>query len=149
MPDSLSLPPAVVFFDEQRAYEFEMRRKRGGHLLSKGHVLGAQFCAYLENENWLKWARHANAMMAAIYDGLKGLDYVSFDFVPEGNIAFINFPRRLHQKLFDAGAQFYLFPAYASLQGAGEEMLRARLVTSWATRGEDVTEFIKILQNGD
>ena len=38
-----------------------MRRKRAGHLLSKGRYLAAQILAMLEDDLWLDNARAANA----------------------------------------------------------------------------------------
>ena len=48
---------AVVIFDPAKAWEFELRRKRGGHLLSKGRYLAAQMNAYLTDDLWLEMAR--------------------------------------------------------------------------------------------
>src|SRR6202011_5263981 len=40
---------AVVFFDPAMARDFERRRKRAGHLMSKLRFLSAQLNAYLKN----------------------------------------------------------------------------------------------------
>lgn len=56
---------AIVVFDEALAQDLEYRRKRSGHTLSKGRLLGAQMEGYLENDHWLGNARHANAMARA------------------------------------------------------------------------------------
>ena len=48
---------AVVFFDKNRAEAFPYLRKRGGHTLSKGRLLGAQMAAYLEGGLWLEARR--------------------------------------------------------------------------------------------
>ncbi|MDF3606204.1 beta-eliminating lyase-related protein [Paracoccus sp. DMF-8] len=50
---------AVLIFDPARAEEFEYRRKRGGHLLSKHRFLSAQILAWLEDGLWLEIAAHA------------------------------------------------------------------------------------------
>ncbi len=47
---------AVVIFDPKKAWEFELRRKRGGHLFSKHRFLSAQMEAYLEGDLWLRLA---------------------------------------------------------------------------------------------
>jgi threonine aldolase len=47
---------AVVIFDPAKAWEFELRRKRGGHLFSKHRYLAAQMEAYLEGDLWLDMA---------------------------------------------------------------------------------------------
>ena len=41
---------AVVFFNPEMAWEFELRRKRGGHLLSKHRMLSAQMQGYLKDD---------------------------------------------------------------------------------------------------
>ena len=49
---------AVVIFDPAKAWEFELRRKRAGHLFSKHRFLSAQFAAYLQDGLWLRLAGH-------------------------------------------------------------------------------------------
>ena len=57
---------AVVLFEPARAWEFELRRKRGGHLFSKHRFLSAQMEAYLADGLWLELARRANARAAQL-----------------------------------------------------------------------------------
>src|SRR3546814_12223612 len=52
---------ALVFFKRELADVALWRRKRAGHLLSKGRYLAAQMLAMLENDIWLENARAANA----------------------------------------------------------------------------------------
>ena len=52
---------AVVFFDPDRAADFEFRRKRAAHLFSKMRFLSVQLLAYLEDGLWLQLAARANA----------------------------------------------------------------------------------------
>lgn len=52
---------ALVFFEGSLAAGVHERRKRGGHLLSKGRYLAVQILAMLENDVWLRNARAANA----------------------------------------------------------------------------------------
>ena len=52
---------ALIFFDTDLADEVAVRRKRAGHLLSKGRILAAQILAMLDNDLWLDNARAANA----------------------------------------------------------------------------------------
>lgn len=51
----------LVFFDESLADVARFRRKRAGHLQSKGRFLAAQLLAMLEGDLWLENARAANA----------------------------------------------------------------------------------------
>ena len=121
---------AVVFFDPKHAWEFELRRKRGGHLFSKLRYLSAQFEGWLEGGLWLEMARHANAMTARLAEGLGQIEGVTFAYEVGGNIIFADFPEVVNQRLQAAGARYYL-------NGS-----RARLVTSWATSVEEVEAFI-------
>ncbi|MBW8755714.1 MAG: low specificity L-threonine aldolase [Sphingomonadales bacterium] len=60
---------AIVFFDEGLADIARYRRKRAGHLQSKGRFLAAQLLALLDKGLWLDNARAANAAAAAIAAG--------------------------------------------------------------------------------
>jgi threonine aldolase len=57
---------AIVFFDPALADVARYRRKRAGHLQSKGRYLAAQVLAMLEGDLWLANARAANAAAAEI-----------------------------------------------------------------------------------
>jgi threonine aldolase len=57
---------AIVFFDPALADVARYRRKRAGHLQSKGRYLAAQVLAMLEGGLWLANARAANAAAAEI-----------------------------------------------------------------------------------
>ena len=57
---------AIVFFDPALADVVHYRRKRAGHLQSKGRFLAAQLLAMLEGDLWLDNARAANSAAQAI-----------------------------------------------------------------------------------
>src|SRR5690349_8031494 len=50
----------MILFRTELAEEIAVRRKRAGHLLSKGRYLAAQILAMLEDDLWLHNARAAN-----------------------------------------------------------------------------------------
>ena len=52
---------ALIFFDPASVGATHQRRKRAGHLLSKGRFLAAQILALLEDDLWIQNARAANA----------------------------------------------------------------------------------------
>jgi threonine aldolase len=56
----------LVCFDTSIAQEIRIRRKRAGHLASKGRYMAAQVLALLEDDRWLDNARAANAGAARI-----------------------------------------------------------------------------------
>lgn len=131
---------AVVIFDPAKAWEFELRRKRAGHLMSKHRFLSAQMAAYLEDGLWLRLAAHANAMAARLTRGLAQMPAVDLVHPVEANILFPEWATGIHAKLEAAGAAYYPFPA-----PMGRE--RARLVTSWSTTERDVDEFLLALRS--
>ena len=49
-------PKPSIFFNPQDARDFEYRRKKSGHLMSKMRFVSAQLEAYLEDGHWLKCA---------------------------------------------------------------------------------------------
>lgn len=57
---------ALVLFDTSLAEEIRVRRKRAGHLNSKGRYLAAQIHALLDEDRWLSNARAANAGAVAL-----------------------------------------------------------------------------------
>jgi len=130
---------AVVIFDPARAWEFELRRKRAGHLMSKHRFLSAQMAAYLDDGLWLRLAAHANAMGARLARGLMQMPDVEMVHPVEANILFPEWAEGIHAKLEAAGAAYYPFPA-----PMGRE--RARLVASWSTTERDVDAFLSALR---
>jgi len=62
---------AVIFFDPEHAWEFELRRKRAAHLVSKHRYLSAQMLGYLTDDLWLETARTANDNCARLVAGLR------------------------------------------------------------------------------
>jgi threonine aldolase len=114
---------ALVLFRTDLADEIAVRRKRAGHLLSKGRVLAAQILALLEDGLWLDNARAANA--AARVLGEAAGDRLIYPV--EANEVFLKVGRDDAAGLLAQGYDFYDW-------GPGE----IRLVTSWDQQAEDV-----------
>ena len=135
---------AVVIFDPARAAFFGERRKRGGHLLSKHRFLAAQFAAFLDGGLWLDLARRANAMASELAEKLAALG-LSPVFPVEANLVFVALPRALDAKLKAAGASYYVRPSETPRPAA--DSVLARLVTSFATRQDDIERFVNLCKN--
>jgi threonine aldolase len=117
---------AIVCFDPARAEEIARRRKRSGHLFSKGRYAAAQLLAYVEGGFWLKLAERANGLAKRLGEAAGA--HVS---VPvESNQVFIKPGAAALAKLRAAGAEFYDWGA----EGSGE----ARLVVSWNQNEADI-----------
>jgi threonine aldolase len=107
---------ALIFFDPELAEATRYRRKRGGHLLSKGRYLAAQILAMLEDGLWLENARAANAGAATLGQAA-GPRLV---YPVEANEVFIRVKAEEAARLRAQGFDFYDW-------APGE----IRLVTSW------------------
>lgn len=133
---------AVVFFDATLAREFEFRRKRGGHLLSKMRMVSAQLDAYLSDGLWLDNARHANAMARRLVAGLTAIKGAQLLYPVEANEIFIILPARLHDALQSAGVRYHPWPS----DRPGERAYR--LVTAFDTDPKDVDRVLSVARMG-
>lgn len=116
----------AIFFHEEHVRDFEFRRKRSGHLLSKQHFVSAQLSAYLADDLWLELANHANTMAQSIaHAAQERLRYPC-----DANEVFITLSDHEKEALRSAGFAFYDWGA------AGEPL--ARIVTAWTTPQRDV-----------
>lgn len=113
---------AIVFFDPALADVARYRRKRAGHLQSKGRYLAAQLLAMLEGDLWLANARAANAAAAEIGEaaGERLLHPV------EANEVFLRCTAGEREALRAQGFGFYDWGPDA-----------ARFVAAWDTKEQD------------
>jgi len=125
---------AVIFFDPEKAADFALRRKRGGHLLSKMRFCSAQLDAYLADGLWLENARHANRMAARLGAGLARMPLARLRHPVDANEVFVELPEAAIRALAAAGFAFHRWRNAASTC--------LRLVTAFDTRAADVDAFI-------
>ncbi|GMM91723.1 threonine aldolase family protein [Qipengyuania sp. MTN3-11] len=113
---------AVLFFDVGLADVARYRRKRAGHLQSKGRFLAAQLIAMLDGDLWLDNARQANAAAQEIAGncGDRLIHPV------EANELFVRCTATERETLRTQGFDFYDWGGDA-----------ARFVTAWDTREDD------------
>jgi len=140
---------AIIVFDPDLAKDLEYRRKRSGHTLSKGRLLGAQMEAYLQNDHWLDNARHANAMAALLLEGLAAIPGVRLPWPSEANEVFPIIPKRMDEALRSAGAQYFPWQTGSLPTGEsiGSDEILIRLVTSFATEKDTVERFIAVARS--
>ncbi len=136
---------AVILFDPSRAWEFELRRKRAGHLWSKHRFLSAQMEAYLEGDLWLDLARRANDRARRLSAGIAALPGAALTHPTEANEVFASWPRAGHRAAIAAGAEYYLWPDTQSLEGPDDAPLAARLVCGWSTTDAEVETFLEVI----
>lgn len=130
---------AVVFFSPRHARDFKVRLRRAGHDLSKTRFMAAQLLAMLENDLWMRNARHANAMAARIGAALAAHPDAELVHPVEGNIVFVALTAALAQRLAASG---YALRSWGQLADGREWY---RIVTSFATSASEVAAFDRII----
>jgi threonine aldolase len=115
---------ALILFDPALAEATHFRRKRGGHLLSKGRYLAAQMLAMLEGGVWLRNARAANEAASRLA-AAAGPERLLFPV--QVNEVFVRVTEAEAAALRAQGFEFYDW-------APGE----ARFVTSWDSDPADV-----------
>lgn len=125
---------AIFFCDPEKIDGANYRAKRAGMLTSKMRFISSQFLGHLENDLWLKNARHANAMATKLGQGLSVLPGIGLAAPVEANMVFVTITDAVAAYLESKGAKFYFIgdfftPAY-------------RLVTAWNTPEAEVDRFI-------
>jgi threonine aldolase len=122
---------ALILFRTDLAGEIEVRRKRAGHLLSKGRYLAAQLLAMLDGDLWLENARAANAAAQK----LAGAAPQRLVYPVEANEVFLRVSDEEAERLRGMGFDFYEW-------GPGQ----IRLVTSWNQQGEALDRLVSAIE---
>jgi len=129
--NGLPVGEAVIFFKKDLAEDFAWRAKQAGQLTSKMRFVSAPWLALLENDVWLKNARHANAMALRLHDRIKGLPGIGIMFPPQANAVFAEIPPQAQAAVRAKGWRFYTF-----IGATG-----CRLMCAWDTAPETVDRF--------
>jgi threonine aldolase len=125
---------AVVFFDPALARDFELRRKRAGHLLSKMRFVSAQLLAAIEDPEFMAMAKHANRLARRIAQACpQRLIHPS-----EANAVFLSLEPAIKQQLREQGFGFYDWGP-ARQHGS-------RFVVSWNQDEADVERLCEALR---
>ena len=130
--NGLPVGEAVVFFDRKLSQDFAWRVKQAGQLASNMRHISAPWVGLLENDIWLRNARHANAMAQRLYQGLLNIPSVKVMHPPQANGVFANLPVEAIQALHAKGWKFYEFIA-----GGG-----CRFMCAWDTTEASVDAFL-------
>ena len=121
---------ALVFFRQDLVAATHYRRKRAGHLLSKGRYMAAQLLALLDDDLWLANAGAANRGATVIAAGAGG----RLVHEVEANEVFLRLSAEEAAALRGQGFDFYDW-------GPGE----ARFVVSWSQPEADVEALARAL----
>ena len=135
----LALPvgEAIVFFDKSLSDEFGHRCKQAGHVASKMRFLCAPWVGLLENDAWLKHARHANRCAALLAAGLEQLAGAELLAPVESNAVFVNLPEAVHRSMREKGWIYHIVTGDTG----------ARLMCSWDTTEDHINQFLADLES--
>ncbi|MEP7245204.1 MAG: beta-eliminating lyase-related protein [Gammaproteobacteria bacterium] len=124
---------AVVFFDPLLVRDFELRRKRAGHLISKSRFVTTQLLSYVESGAWKRNAIRANALAQRIAAAAGAV----LLYPVEANELFLQLGDAPKRALREAGFEFY--------DWGGEKSGAVRLVVSWDQPEQDVDALCRAL----
>jgi len=122
----------VIFFDKKISREFDYRAKQAGQLGSKMRFLAAPWLGLLTGDAWLRNAQHANRAARGLASRLRKEAGIESAFPIEANAVFVSMDERLASGLHARGWRFYKFI----------EPDVYRLMCSWATTEQDVSDFV-------
>lgn len=130
---------ALVICNNALKEDFRYFIKQKGGLLAKGRLLGIQFEELFKDGLYFELARHANRMAVLLKNALKekGYEFLTDSYT---NQQFPILPNDLINKL----SEKYSFNVERIVD---ENSTAIRLVTSWATKEENVLEFIEDLKS--
>jgi threonine aldolase len=121
----------VVFLRPELAQRAAFVRKQAGQLSSKSRFIAAQLLALLDDDLWLRNARHANAMAVDLAEAVERIPGVRLLGPPAVNSVFARLPAAAVAPL-QAWSFFWEWDPAAAL---------VRWMTSFSTTAEDVARF--------
>lgn len=128
---------AVVAKDPKTLPHFLSLVKQHGALLSKGRLQGLQFATLFSNNLYISIAKHAVDLAMKLRNAFMDKGYKMAIDSPT-NQQFVVLPNDVLDRLL----QYATFELWGI---RGEKETTVRFVTSWATKEEDVDNFIKTL----
>lgn len=130
---------ALVICNDALKEDFRYFIKQKGGLLAKGRLLGIQFEELFKDDLYFELATHANRMAILLKNALKekGYEFLTDSYT---NQQFPILPNDFINKL----SEKYSFNVERIID---QNNTAIRLVTSWATKEENVLEFIEDLKS--
>mgnify|MGYP003828962787 CR=1 FL=1 len=127
---------AVCFLRPGLSGGFKYIRKQGMQLASKMRFIAAQYIAYLSNGLWKECAAHSNRMARELQKKLREINGIKITQKVEANGVFLIMPQRVAALL---SREYFFYPW-------NEQLSEYRLMTSWDTTSDDVSQFAERLK---
>jgi threonine aldolase len=122
----------VIFFNKKISREFDYRVKQAGQLGSKMRFMAASWMGLLMGDVWLRNARNANRAALQLAQNLQRKANIEVVSPVEANAVFARMDDQLARGLQLRGWRFYKFI----------EPDVYRLMCSWSTTGEEITNLV-------
>ncbi len=129
---------ALIICKNSLKEDFRYYIKQKGGLLAKGKLIGIQFLELFKDDIYFDLAKHANAMAELLKTEIRNCGY-GFLIDSSTNQIFPMMPNAIIEEL--EGKYSFL-----TWQKANKDNSAIRLVTSWATKEEDIKLFIDDLR---
>jgi threonine aldolase len=129
---------AIVIVNPELQDHFRYNLRQRGGLLAKGRAVSLQFLELFRDNLYLEIARHANDLAEQLESGIGDCGYQIL-VEAQTNQVFPILPNRVIERL----QQEYGFHVWEKLDAQNSII---RLVTSWATRENAVSEFLSTLR---
>lgn len=127
---------AICFLKPGLSADFKYIRKQGMQLASKMRFISAQYIGYFRNDLWKRCATHSNAMAGILSENLQKIAGIKITQKVQSNGVFVIMPASVAERM----TKHYFFYPW------NEKISEYRLMTSWDTTEEDISEFIKLLK---
>jgi threonine aldolase len=127
---------AIVVFDQALAEPLSYRLRRAGQTWSKMRFSAAQLIAYVEDELYLRLARHANALAARLAREITAFPGIELVAPVQANLIFLSMPPALIDALAAGGVRFSRI-----------ERNVIRLVTRFNGREEDTDRLLAVTRH--
>jgi len=134
--NGLMMGESVITFRPELAENMKYIRKQSTQLFSKMRFASAQFLAYFQDDLWITNAQHANKMALLLRRKIEETGSFEFTQPTEANIILVKFSPTLINNML----KYHFFYVW------NEKTHEIRLVTSWDTTEQDVSEFIDTLK---
>lgn len=128
---------AICFLKPGLSDGFKYMRKQGMQLASKMRFISAQYLGYFKNDLWKKNAAHSNSMAKILGDKLDKVKGVKITQKVQSNGVFVIIPDDVAERV---RSQYFFYPW-------DEKRSEYRLMTSWDTEGNDIDNFILLLES--
>lgn len=133
------LGEALVISRNSLKEDFRFHLKQKGALLAKGRLLGIQFYELFRDDLYMELAQHANDMAKILREGCRDSGFTFLIHSPSNQI-FPILPDLIIAEL----QKKYSFLIWEKIDPVHSAI---RLVTSWATKEEEVRAFVYTLQS--